>query len=173
MDSSSTDTPDHHTASPAESGLRIPLQIEDWASVLIMAALALITFANVFVRYLTNSSFAWTEEISIFLLVVLTMNAGASACVRHLHIRIEVFADAGTQHRQRRLALFSIGMSLLFFVGMAILSGRMALDEFQWGDTSPSIGVPTWWYSMWLPILSTTLSLRLLGMWVRRWQAKP
>jgi len=25
---------------------------------------------------------------------------------------------------------------------------------------------------MWLPILSTTLSLRLLGMWVRRWQAK-
>ena len=72
------------------------------------------------------------------------------------------------------LANFGPGqpLYLLFFVGMAILSGRMALDEFEWGDTSPSIGVPTWWYSMWLPILSTTLSLRLLGMWVRRWQAK-
>ncbi|HBJ69697.1 MAG TPA: TRAP transporter permease DctQ, partial [Alcaligenes faecalis] len=116
MDSSSTDTPDNHAASPAESGLRIPLQIEDWASVLIMAALALITFANVFVRYLTDSSFAWTEEISIFLLVVLTMNAGASACVRHLHIRIEVSPDAGTVHRQRRLALFGIRMRLLLFV---------------------------------------------------------
>ena len=172
MDSSSTDISTHPASAPTEPGTRVPLQLEDWASVLIMATLALITFANVFVRYLTDSSFAWTEEISIFLLVVLTMNAGASACVRHLHIRIEVFADAGTQRRQRRLALFGIGMSLLFFIGLAVLSGRMALDEFEWGDTSPSIGVPTWWYSMWLPILSTTLSLRLLGMWMRRWRAK-
>ncbi|HRK86447.1 TRAP transporter small permease [Alcaligenes ammonioxydans] len=172
MDSSSTDISTHPASAPTEPGPRVPLQLEDWASVLIMATLALITFANVFVRYLTDSSFAWTEEISIFLLVVLTMNAGASACVRHLHIRIEVFADAGTQRRQRRLALFGIGMSLLFFIGLAVLSGRMALDEFEWGDTSPSIGVPTWWYSMWLPILSTTLSLRLLGMWMRRWRAK-
>ena len=37
------------------------LRIEDWLTVIIMAALALITFANVLVRYFTNSSFAWTE----------------------------------------------------------------------------------------------------------------
>ncbi len=172
MDSSSTDIPKDDIPATAKPAVRIPLQIEDWASVLIMAALALITFANVVVRYLTDSSFAWTEEISIFLLVVLTMNAGASACVRHLHIRIEIFADGGTLRRQRRLALFGIGMTLLFFIAMSVLSGRMALDELEWGDTSPSIGVPTWWYSMWLPILSITLSLRLLGMWIRRWQAQ-
>ncbi|MGE8548114.1 TRAP transporter small permease [Alcaligenes sp. Marseille-Q7550] len=162
-----------HLVTPPAPRTRIPLQLEDWASVLIMAALALITFANVIVRYLTDTSFAWTEEISIFLLVVLTMNAGASAFVRHLHIRIEIVADTGAERRRRRLALFGIGVTLLFFIGMAVLSGRMALDELEWGDTSPSIGVPTWWYSMWLPILSTTLSLRLLGMWVRRWRGEP
>jgi len=39
---------------------RVPLALEDWATVIVMALLALITFANVLVRYFTNSSFAWT-----------------------------------------------------------------------------------------------------------------
>ena len=34
------------------------LRIEDWLTVIVMALLALITFANVLVRYFTSSSFA-------------------------------------------------------------------------------------------------------------------
>lgn len=59
-------------ASPApEDNAPRSLRIEDWLTVIVMAALALITFANVLVRYFTNSSFAWTEEISVFLMIVL------------------------------------------------------------------------------------------------------
>ena len=38
-----------------------------------MAALCLITLGNVVARYLTNYSFAFTEEYSIALMVVVTM----------------------------------------------------------------------------------------------------
>ncbi|MET0186671.1 MAG: TRAP transporter small permease subunit, partial [Achromobacter sp.] len=55
-----------------EPEARVPLKIEDIFAVGILALLALLTFGNVLVRYLTDQSFAWTEEISIFLLVVLT-----------------------------------------------------------------------------------------------------
>ena len=58
------------------------LRLEDWLTVIVMAALALITFANVLVRYFTNSSFAWTEEISIFLMIVLALVAGSAAVAR-------------------------------------------------------------------------------------------
>ena len=109
-----------------------------------MAALACITLANVIVRYLTNDSFAWTEEISIFLLVVLTMSASGSAFVRKLHIRIEMLADGGSTARQRRFALISTAVCLVFFLGLTVLLGRMALDDFNWEDTSPAIGVPVW-----------------------------
>lgn len=47
------------------------LRIEDWLTVIIMALLALITFGNVLVRYFTDASFAWTEEISVFLMILL------------------------------------------------------------------------------------------------------
>lgn len=150
--------------STSPAGLKVPLIFEDTVSVLAMALLALITFANVVVRYLTDTSFAWTEEFSIFLLIVVTMTAGSTAFVRSQHIRIEFLADSGPHHRQRTLARISTLFSLLFFVALTILSARMVYDEYTWGDTSPAIGVPTWWYSIWVPVLSLVISLRLTGM---------
>ncbi|WP_066455986.1 TRAP transporter small permease [Castellaniella caeni] len=158
---------------PPDPALRVSLRFEDWLTVLSLAALACITLANVIVRYLTAESFAWTEEISIFLLVVLTLGAGSSAFVRRLHIRIEMLADGGTRARQRRFALISDGVCLLFFAGLTVLLARMALDEYNWGDTSPAIGIPTWWYSMWLPVLSAVITLRLGGMVARCWRQRP
>lgn len=149
---------------PESSRVTIPLKIEDWLSVLIMAVLALITFANVIVRYMTHSSFAWTEEISVFLLIVLTMTASSSAFVRRQHIRIEFIADGGAPARKRRLAIIANTVVLLFFILLTILSARMVYDDFTWGDTSPAIGVPNWWYSIWMPVLATAISLRVVGI---------
>lgn len=159
-------------AAPPDPPVRVPLLLEDWVTVLTMATLACITLANVIVRYLTSESFAWTEEISIFLLVVLTMSASGSAFVRRLHIRIELLADGGSTARQRRFTLVSTAICLLFFIGLTILLARMALDDFNWGDTSPAIGIPVWRYSMWLPVLSATISLRLVGILQRAWRQR-
>nr|WP_310733802.1 TRAP transporter small permease [Rubrivivax sp. JA1026] len=133
-----------------------------------MAALALITFANVLVRYFSDQSFAWTEEISVFLMIVLALVAGSAAVARNRHIRIEVFADAGPPRRQRALARFGALMVALLFAIMAVLSARIVWDHVQWEETSPGIGVPQWWYSIWLPILSVVIAGRALGLFVRR-----
>lgn len=148
----------------ADPPVKVPLAIEDWLSVLIMAGLALITFANVVVRYMTDSSFAWTEEISIFLLIVLTMTAGATAFVRNQHIRIEAYAEGGTAARRRALAIAVHVIVLLFFILLTVLSARMAFDDYTWGDTSPAIGIPNWWYTVWMPVLSAAITLRIAGI---------
>ncbi len=46
-----------------------------------MGLLCLITMANVLVRYFTDISFAFTEEISIFLMVVMTLVGASHAFV--------------------------------------------------------------------------------------------
>lgn len=95
------------------------LRIEDWLTVVIMALLALITFANVLVRYFTSSSFAWTEEISVFLMILLAMVAGSAAVARNAHIRIEYFAEGGSALRRKRLARFGTLMVALLFAVIA------------------------------------------------------
>ena len=105
----------------ADPAVKVPLAIEDWLAVILLAALALITFLNVLVRYFTDQSFAWTEEISVFLLIVLTMAGGSVAFVRNHHIRIEILADNGSPRRQRIMALISNTCVLGFFVLLTVL----------------------------------------------------
>ena len=144
------------------------LRIEDWLTVIIMASLALITFANVLVRYFTNSSFAWTEEISVFLMIVLALVAGSAAVARDQHIRIEFFSGNGSAARRKALARFGSLMVALLFALIAVLSVRMVWDEYRYEETSPGIGVPQWWYSIWLPVVSTLVTVRALGLFVRQ-----
>ena len=147
---------------------RVPLAIEDWLTVIVMALLALITFANVLVRYLTSQSFAWTEEFSIFLMIVLTLVAGSAAVARNRQIRIEYFADNGPEWRQRALARFGALMVFLLFALIAVLSTRVVYDDIKFGETSPGIGVPIWWYTIWMPVMSVAIAGRALGLFIRR-----
>ncbi len=146
----------------------VPLKIEDWATVIIMGLLACITFANVLVRYFTDSSFAWTEEFSVFLMIVLALVAGSASVARNRQIRIEYFADSGPAARQRTLARLGAFMVFLLFALIAVLSSRMVYDDIRFGETSPGIGVPQWWYSIWLPVLSVAIAGRALGLFIRR-----
>ncbi len=150
-----------------------PLLLEDWIAVTVLALLALITLANVLVRYLSDQSFAFTEEISIFLLVVLTLVAGATAFVRNFHIRIEIFADNGSATRQKFCRVFANLATCTFFILLTVVSIRLVLDEFRFEETSPAMGVPTWWYTIWLPIFSAMIALRTAGMTIRAWRGQP
>ncbi len=164
-----SDRPEAALQAPAgDEPPAVPLRIEDWLTVIVMALLALITFANVLVRYFTNQSFAWTEEFSVFLMIVLALVAGSAAVARNRQIRIEYFADSGPASRQRALARFGAFMVFLLFLLIAVLSVRMVWDDFRFGETSPGIGVPQWWYSMWLPIFSLAIAGRALGLFIRR-----
>ena len=151
---------------------RVPLAVEDVFAAACMAALALITFANVVLRYLTDESIAWTEEISIAIMVVMSLAAAGAAVARERHIRIDYFLERGSPQRQRLFALIGAAAVTLLFVLMAVLGTRMVWDEFRFGETSPGIGLPKWWYSIWLPVLSAGIALRAGGVFLRRWRRR-
>ena len=162
--------PDREPAKEPEP--RVPLAVEDVFAAACMAALALITFANVVLRYLTDESIAWTEELSIALMVVMTMAAAGAAVARERHIRIDYFLERGSPQRRRLFELIGSGAVILLFAAMTVLGTRMAWDEYRFGETSPGIGLPKWWYSIWLPILSAAIALRGAGVFLRNWRRR-
>ncbi|MGE8396466.1 MAG: TRAP transporter small permease [Comamonas sp.] len=160
-----TSSPASEPAGPDEPR---SLRIEDWLTVIIMALLALITFGNVLVRYFTDASFAWTEEISIFLMIMLAMVAGSAAVARDQHIRIEFLTSGGSAARKRALARLGAACVALLFMLLAVLSMRMVWDDWRFEETSPGIGVPQWWYSIWLPVCSLAITARAVGVLIRQ-----
>ncbi|MGE0725554.1 MAG: TRAP transporter small permease [Alphaproteobacteria bacterium] len=156
----------------AASTPRVPLRIEEALMAAVMAALCLITFANVVVRYLTNVSFAFTEEYSIALMVVLTLLGSAVAFATDRHIRVTVLLDRLPPGPRRVAEILVLGAVALMFALLVRLGGRLAWDEYRFEETSPGLGVPTFLYTMWLPILSGVVVLRVAGRIVRVWRRR-
>ena len=128
-----------------------------------MGILCLLTMANVLVRYFTDISFAFTEEISVALLVIMTLVGASHAFASNHHIAITFFVERmpAMQAMARRFAALC---SLIMFGLLAWYGVQMAWDDYNFEVTSPSLGVPQWWYTVWLPLLSIVIVLRLLAV---------
>lgn len=159
-DSAGADTPPEDTP-------RVGTGVEEGIAAVAMALICVITFTNVLVRYLTNVSFAFTEEVSVFLMVVMTLAGASAAFARNRHIRMEYFVDklGSRAHRHVEVLVTLCGMAL--FGLLAFYGFHLFLDDWQYATTSPGIGVPQWIYTIWLPLLSALITLRILGRLLR------
>jgi TRAP-type C4-dicarboxylate transport system permease small subunit len=138
----------------------VPVALEEGLAVACMALLLVITLLNVLTRYFTDQSFAWSEEISVFLMVLMTLAGASAATARDRHIRIEFFYDGGTAVRKRRLQLFAACVTTLLFAVLALLFGRVVVDEIRFEETSMGLGIPRWWFTVFSPLLCTAIALR-------------
>lgn len=155
-----------------EPAKKQPARIERALAAMAMAALTLITGANVVMRYLTNISFAMTEEISVFLLMVLTLVGAVSAFAEGRHVRITLFVNALPAAGRRVCGALTWACNVTMFALLAWLGAMTAWDDYAYEVTSPALGVPQWWYSSWLPFFAAVIVLRLfLLLFTRRRQA--
>lgn len=144
------------------SGLPRPARFERAFAAGCMALLCLITFANVLVRYLTNVSFAFTEEISVFLLLVLTLVGSVTAFAERHHVRITLLVDLLPRAGKTLCAVLEWLANVAMFALLTWTGYRMALDDFEFEVTSPGLGLPQWIYTAWLPLLSALILVRLV-----------
>jgi TRAP-type C4-dicarboxylate transport system permease small subunit len=143
---------------------RVPVALEEGLAVACMALLVLITLGNVVTRYVIDESFAWTEEISVFLMVVMTLAGTSAAAARDRHIRIEYFYDSGSAARQRLLRVAAASIAGLVFAVLAVLFARVVADEIRYAETSMGLGVPRWWFTVFSPLLCAAIALRSFGV---------
>ena len=149
---------------------RVPLKLEEYAAGITIGLLGLITFANVVVRYLTDFSFAFTEEISIFLMVLVALLGGSSVMAKGGHLNIQFVVDRLSPQSRRITVCAAHALSILMFLLLAVFGGRMAWDEYRYEVTSPGLGLPTWIYTVWLPILALAICGRAVGLMIRSWR---
>jgi len=142
---------------------RISLRIEENIAGIILALLALITFANVVVRYLTNFSFAFTEEFSIFLMLIMTLVGSSSLMAKGGHLNINFVVEKLPENYRRPIQIIALMVTACAFFLLTVLSGRMAWDEYRFEVTSPGLGIPTWIYTVWMPVLFLAITGRAVG----------
>ena len=142
---------------------RVPVRIEEALAAAAMAAIFLISFGNVVVRYATNASFAFTEEFSVFLLVFMTFVGASAAFATNEHVRITFFLNRMPRPLRWVCEVVTLLATTVMFALILYYGASVTFDEWRWGETSPGLGNPVWIYTIWLPILSVAILARVLG----------
>lgn len=115
------------------------IRLNRWALQGILAAMAVMVFANVVLRLTTDTSILWVEELSRFLMIWLTF-LGAGLVLRYGgHIGIDNLQEAFPKHAKKIRALV-FALMLAFFVFMLVMGLRYAI--FTWGQTTPAMEIP-------------------------------
>ncbi|MDI5934467.1 TRAP transporter small permease [Halomonas kalidii] len=133
---------------------------ERWLSSLALVVIALISLGNVVTRYVTGGSLAFTEEFSVFLLVVLTFAGASVALRRNGHIRIGLLERALPAAPRQGLIAFQWLCAAIVLGLITWFGARLTWEEYQWESLSPGLGLPQWWYIVWLPVLSAAMLVR-------------
>lgn len=162
-----TEPPSHDTESPA------PYTIEQILSGIVMGLIVLITFGNVLARYFTSQSFAATEEFSIALLIVLSFLGSSAAFAFDRHIRVDFFVRKLPPGLRAFADWLSFAVTASLFAFIAFYAGKLTWDQYRFEETSPALGVPQWWYTVWMPVLAVALVLRLVITRLRRYPPSP
>lgn len=141
----------------------VPISIERSLAAGAMAAICLISFSNVIVRYATNVSFAFTEEFSVFLLVLLTFTGASLAFATNENIRITFLLDRLPPRPRKVCEALVLLASALMFALVLYYGAELTWDEYDFEETSPGLGYPNWIYTIWLPILAIAILGRIFG----------
>lgn len=133
--------------------------VNRWLLILMLAAMSCIIFANVVLRYLTNDSLVWAEEVSRYLMIWITF-LGAGLVLRFGgHVAIEDLHHRLPRRVSRWLRAGLVAMLMVFFAAMGWW-GLQYMDFMQY-QTSPVLGISYWWIYLASPIGFGLLMLHL------------
>lgn len=156
------------TDEPVPGKIKGSLKIDEAVGAASMAVICVISFANVVVRYATDFSFAFTEEFSVFFLVVMTLVGTSLAFATDSHIRIGFAVDRLGPKGRRAFEIFSLLATTLVFALVVYYGALLAFGQWQYEETSAGLGYPTWIYSVWLPILGLVIIVRAVQSGLRK-----
>ena len=96
---------------------------EDWISLVLFWALAIIVFLQFFTRYIMNDSLSWTEEIARYGLMWVTFIGGIMVTRRNTHIAVELMSNVMKPGPARVALLITVDVIKLgFFALLAYFS---------------------------------------------------
>ncbi len=107
------------------------LKLVEWPALILFTALMVVVFLQFCTRYILNDSLAWTEEIGRYLLVGLVFSGSLILAQRGEHIFLEVTYRLSPRANTKPLAVFSAGLSAIYYAILAVFAVLLALDTEQ------------------------------------------
>lgn len=137
-------------------------QIEEWFIALALAAMTIVTFVQVVLRYVFESGFVWSLEATTYAfgwLVLVGMSYGVRT---RAHIAVDLVTRRLRPGAGRIVAFAALAASLAY-CGLMLYGGAVFVDRLMTlGNNARDIPLPRWLLTAMMPVGFGLLGLRLL-----------
>ncbi len=142
--------------------LRALDRAEELLTAALLAAMTVLTFVQVVLRYAFNSGFVWALEATVYLFGWLVLLGISGAMRTDSHIAV----DAVTKHlapgAQKVVAFVAVALSMLYTILMFVGSWTLIVRLQVFGSMAHDIPLPRWVLLLSLPIGFGLLGLRIV-----------
>ncbi|WP_027178860.1 TRAP transporter small permease [Maridesulfovibrio bastinii] len=151
MSTSTTKTPEKSALAKFNSALGLWVdRIETFTLIFCVAALALLLMVNVFARTFYQSIY-FAEEVSKFLVILITFIGVSYGVRRARHIRMGAFLDAMPPKMEKAFLIFISLVSAITMGIMAWASMDYLLNAMKMSHMTPALRVPKWTFYVVIP----------------------
>jgi TRAP-type C4-dicarboxylate transport system permease small subunit len=145
---------------PMKKAESIFVEANRWALIAIMTAMACIVFLNVCLRYFTNQSITWSDEVSRHLMIWLTF-IGAGTAFRHGSLVAIDNLQVALTDRNARIVRMIVALIMMAFFVVMIWVGKTYVQRTMFQMT-PSTRIPFGYIYLAMPIGFTLLIVHFL-----------
>jgi C4-dicarboxylate transporter DctQ subunit len=146
---------------------RLLARLENLVAGAALAAAVTLSIVGVVLRYVFDYVLYWSEEASLFL-VILSTFVGASIALRHKeHVGVDILAQV-TRGRARRAVHAIAALIVLVYAGLfSVLGWMMVSSPESAAFRTPAIDLPLWVPQLAVPLGITLLLVRSLQVLYR------
>ena len=137
-------------------------RIEDIICAICMIVMTTLTFANVIARYVFSASFSFSEEITTYLFVLLSLIGSAAAARRKAHLGFTAILDLLPKGIQRAIQTMSYTIATLFSATLFWYGISMVQSQIFHGQVTAGMQWPEWIFGSFVPLGAFFITIEFL-----------
>lgn len=147
------------------------VRLEEWLIAVLMSVICLLTISNVLSRYVLATSFSFTEELTTNLFAFVIFIGAALLARENGHVGFALLTD-WLPVSLRKTVLILVGLLTCLFFAILLWYGlEMVLQQYEYGQQTPALGLPAWWMGLSVPLGALLCMIRFTEGYIRQWQA--
>ena len=139
-------------------------KIEDIICAICLIVMTALTFANVIARYVFSASFSFSEEITTYLFVLLSLIGSAAAARRKAHLGFTAILDLMPAGLKRAIQIMSYSLATFFSAALFWYGISMVQSQIYHGQVTAGMQWPEWIFGSFVPIGAFFITIEFLFM---------
>lgn len=142
--------------------MRIFDKVEEIVAVICLSVMTVLAFANVVARYVFSASFSFSEEITTYLFVLLSLLGTAIAAKRRAHLGLTIVTDIVSPKVKRILHIIGDLFAVAFTGAIFYYGILMVISQRELGQVTANMQWPEWIFGSFVPIGSFFALVRFI-----------